>query len=76
MTEQFELHMPDRDELTRMALLVQKYGDWPLGAVDASVVAAAEYYGTPYVATVDRRHFRAIAPRHVDCFTLHPDAEP
>jgi hypothetical protein len=75
-SEQFTLWAPDRAALTRMALLVQQYHDWPLGGTDASVVAAAEHYTTPYVATVDRRHFRAIVPRHVECFTLHPEREP
>jgi hypothetical protein len=75
-SEQFVLCAPNGAALTRMALLVQKYGDWPLGGADASVVAAAEHYETPHVATVDRRHFRAIVPRHVECFTLHPEREP
>jgi predicted nucleic acid-binding protein len=75
-SEQFVMWAPDGAALTRMALLVQKYGDWPLGGADASVVVAAERFGTPHVATVDRRHFRAIVPRHVECFTLHPEREP
>lgn len=75
-SEQFTLWAPDRAALTRMGLLVQQYHDWPLGGTDASVVAAAEHHRTPYVATVDRRHFRAIVPRHVKCFTLYPEREP
>jgi len=58
--------------LARMAELVRMYGDFPLGAVDASVVALAEELGTPFVATLDHRHFRAIRPRHVESFTLLP----
>jgi hypothetical protein len=75
-SEQFEIIAPANDELNRMADLVEKYGDWPLGGTDASVVAAAEHYETPHIATVDRRHFGAISPSHVACLTLHPAAEP
>jgi predicted nucleic acid-binding protein len=67
-----ELMQPSEAGLARMAELVRTYGDFPLGAVDASVVALAEELGTPFVATLDHRHFRAIRPRHVDSFTLLP----
>jgi uncharacterized protein len=43
-----------------------------LGTVDASVVAAAERLGIAEVATVDRRHFGVIRPRHTEAFTLLP----
>lgn len=75
-SSQFVLQAPDGDALNRMAFLVEKYGDWPLGGTDASVVAIAEQYRTPYVATVDRRHFQAIVPHHVPSFTLFPLVEP
>ena len=44
----------------RVADLVERYADLPLGAVDASVVACAERLGVDEVATVDRRHFTVI----------------
>lgn len=56
----------------RIAELVAGYRDLPLGAVDASVVAAAERLGITDVATVDRRHFGVVSPLHVDAFTLLP----
>lgn len=56
----------------RVAELVAAYGDLPLGTVDASVVAAAERLGVAEVATVDRRHFAVVRPRHVEAFTLLP----
>lgn len=56
----------------RIAELVGKYRDLPLGTVDASVVAAAERLGIAEVATVDRRHFSVVRPAHVDAFTLLP----
>lgn len=56
----------------RIAELVARYRDLPLGTVDASVVATAERLGITAVATVDRRHFRVVRPDHVDAFTLLP----
>lgn len=56
----------------RIAELVVKYADFPLGVVDASVIACAERHGVTEVATVDRRHFGAVRPRHVPAFTLLP----
>lgn len=44
----------------RIAELVTRYRDLPLGAVDASVVAAAERLGTSDIATIDRRHFTVV----------------
>lgn len=56
----------------RIAELVARYRDLPLGTVDASVVAAAERLGVTEVATVDRRHFTVVRPAHVAAFTLLP----
>jgi uncharacterized protein len=56
----------------RIAELVATYRDLPLGTVDASVIAAAERLGAIEVATVDRRHFSVVRPRHVAAFTLFP----
>jgi predicted nucleic acid-binding protein len=49
---------------------VSRYRDLPLGTVDASVIAAAERLGISEVATVDRRHFSVVRPRHAEAFTL------
>lgn len=40
--------------------------------VDASVIACAERHGATEIATVDRKHFTAVRPRHVHSFTLLP----
>jgi predicted nucleic acid-binding protein len=44
----------------------------PLGTTDASVVAVAERLGLTDVATLARRHFTVVRPRHVDALTLLP----
>jgi len=56
----------------RIAELVARYRDLPLGAVDASVVTTAERLGIDEIATVDRRHFTAVRPCHSEAFTLLP----
>jgi predicted nucleic acid-binding protein len=48
------------DDWLRIAELVARYGDLPLGTVDASVVTAAERLGIDEVATLDRRHFAVV----------------
>lgn len=59
-------------DFARAAELVRRYGDLPLGTTDATVVAAAERLGVTEVATLDRRHFTVIRPRHVAALTLLP----
>lgn len=60
------------DDWLRIAELVARYRDLPLGTVDASIVAAAERLGVATIATLDRRHFGVVRPVHVDTFELIP----
>lgn len=46
----------------RIAELVARYRDLPLGTADASVVATAERIGSDRIATFDRRHFTVVRP--------------
>lgn len=48
----------------RIAELVGRYRDLPLGTVDASVIAAAERRSVSSVATLDRRHFTVVQSEH------------
>jgi uncharacterized protein len=59
-------------DLARMAELVRTYADLPLGAVDASVLAVAERLELTDVATLDRRHFTIVRPRHAHALNLLP----
>lgn len=63
---------PTVNDWSRMAELVEQYRDLRLGGVDASVVALAERRGEQIVATLDRRHFSVVRPRHQKAFTLLP----
>lgn len=56
----------------RIAELVSRYRDLPLGTVDSSVVATAERLRITKIATVDRRHFSIVRPNHTDSFELLP----
>ena len=56
----------------RIDQLLSEYADLPLGIVDASVVAACERLGAGTLATLDRRHFSVVRPRHRDALTLLP----
>ena len=48
----------------RIAELVTRYRDLPLGTVDASVIAAAERLGVTEIATLDRRDFSVVQAAH------------
>jgi hypothetical protein len=62
----------EADDYPRVRELCVQYGDWPLGFVDAAVVALAERERQTRIATLDRRHFSAIKPRHTAAFELLP----
>jgi uncharacterized protein len=57
----------------RISELLHQYQDLPLGIVDASVVAACERLGIETLATLDRRHFSVVRPRHCGALALLPD---
>ena len=56
----------------RIAHLVWRYRNLPLGTVDATVIALAERLGVTSVATLDRRHFGVVKPAHTDAFQMLP----
>lgn len=61
-----------RADFRRMAELVEQYADLPLGTTDASVVAIAERLAITEIASLDRRHFTLVRPRHLESFQLLP----
>lgn len=52
--------------------LIEKYADLGLGLVDASVVAVAENLAIRTVATLNRRDFAVVRPRHAPSLDLVP----
>jgi uncharacterized protein len=67
-----DVRLPVPEDWLRIAELVERYADFPLGAMDASVVALAERLDTDLVITLDRRHFSAVRPKHCTSFQLLP----
>jgi uncharacterized protein len=67
-----DVEAPDRADFARIAQLVERYADFPLGGTDASVVALAERLEAAVIVTLDRRHFGAVRPSHRETFELLP----
>ena len=59
-------------DLVRAADLEVTYADLRLGLVDAAVIAVCERLTEPKVATLDRRHFGVVRPRHCTRLDLLP----
>jgi uncharacterized protein len=62
----------EADDYRRCAELIEHYADLGLGLVDASVVAVAERLGVTVLATLNRRDFTVVRPRHCEAFELLP----
>ena len=67
----FQVEPVAPEDWLRIAQLVKKYKNLPLGTVDASVVTTAERLHINEVATIDREDFSVVRPRHVESFTLY-----
>ncbi|MCK9921880.1 PIN domain-containing protein [Frankia sp. AgPm24] len=63
---------PTTSDFDRAVELVEQYAGFPLGITDAYVVAIAERLDITRLATIDRRHFLAVTPRHCPGFELLP----
>jgi len=57
----------------RVRELCDRYADADVGFVDAAVLAIAERLNEPKLATLDRRHFGMLRPRHVDALAMLPE---
>ena len=67
-----ELLVFDHLDLERVNQIRRHYQDLPLGFVDASIIALAERHRIQKVLTLDRRHFRAVKPLHLEYLELLP----
>jgi uncharacterized protein len=59
-------------DYARVRELCDRYADADIGFVDAAVLAVVERLGEPKLATLDRRHFGLLRPRHRDAIDLLP----
>jgi predicted nucleic acid-binding protein len=64
-----DLQPPDYE---RVRELIDRYADSDIGFVDAAVFAMVERLREPKLATLDRRHFGLLRPRHRDSIELLP----
>lgn len=62
----------DRTDYARVRSLCDAYADADIGFVDAAVMAIVERLDEPKLATLDRRHFSLIRPRHRESIDLLP----
>ena len=56
----------------RVRDLCDRYADSDIGFVDAAVLAVVERLDEPKLATLDRRHFSVLRPRHREALLLLP----
>jgi uncharacterized protein len=61
-------------DYVRVREVCDRYADADIGFVDAAVLAIVERLGEPKLATLDRRHFGLLRPRHVDGLELLPQS--
>jgi len=59
-------------DYARVRELCDRYADADVGFVDAAVLAIVERLGEAKLATLDRRHFSLLRPRHRDSIDLLP----
>jgi predicted nucleic acid-binding protein len=71
--DDFVVEAPLPDEWDRIAELVRRYRNFPLGGTDASVIVLAERLHTDLLITLDRRHFAAVRPQHAPAFRILPE---
>lgn len=68
----YRLLVLDEESVMRAAEIEEQYAALELGFVDASVIAMCERLGETKVASLDRRDFAAVRPRHCDALQILP----
>ncbi|MCC6222244.1 MAG: PIN domain-containing protein [Thermoleophilia bacterium] len=60
------------EDYERVMEILDGYRDLRVGFVDAAVLAIVERLGETRLATLDRRHFGVMRPRHIEALELLP----
>jgi uncharacterized protein len=68
----YQLEQLSATDLLRVAELEREYENLDLGMVDAAVIAVCERLDERKVATLDRRHFGVVRPRHCERLEILP----
>lgn len=61
-----------REDYTRIRELCDRYADADIGFVDSAVLAIVDVLGESKLATLDRRHFGLLRPRHREPIEVLP----
>ncbi|HWB72383.1 MAG TPA: PIN domain-containing protein [Egibacteraceae bacterium] len=69
----YRLYELDASGYRRAGELERRYANLDLGLVDAAVITVCEELAETKVATLDRRDFSLVQPRHCPALTLLPD---
>lgn len=69
----YRVEDPTVADYRRVRELCDRYAEADIGFVDACVLALVERLGEDKVATLDRRHFHTLRPRHLDALRLLPE---
>lgn len=69
---EFFIEPVESDDVLRASALMREYLDFPLGFVDATVIALAERLGAREILTTDRRHFAAVRTERNRLVSLVP----
>ena len=68
-----DVEPPHPDDWPLIADLVERYRDFPIGTVDASMAVLADRLDTDLIVTLDRRHFGAIRSPQGRSFRILPE---
>ena len=71
-TGDLQVESVDRDDLGRVAEVLDQYADARVDFVDATIVALAERLKVTRILTLDRRHFDLFRPQHCAAFEILP----
>ena len=71
-----EIVHPERKEMERCRVLMNKYKDLPMDLADAALVATAETTKIKTIFTLDYKDFNLYRPLHVEGFELIPKQWP
>jgi hypothetical protein len=69
----FEVEDLIPEDYVRVREVMDRYADQDVGFVDAAVLAVVERLDERKLATLDRRHFSVLRPRHVESLELLPN---
>lgn len=68
-----EIYSGDSKQIYRIHQLMKQYQDLPIDFADASIIALSEEKRISTIFTLDHKHFRLYAPKHIKTFHLIPE---